>query len=184
MKSIMKYLLLETNFNLLQHNDDIIQDLINLMYSYSLFTLTTLPTRVTATSAILIDHIWSTYVENNVGNYVIKTDITDNFPVVSLFKCSSTPSSPTFITKRTFTQESLHTFSSALSHINWSEVINCICPNSSYNLFYDNFKIIFDNCFPNKTIKIIIKHNRSPHITPALKKSIREKYRLEKLTYK
>ena len=78
----------------------------------------------------------------------------------------------------------MHTFNSALSHRNWSEVINCTCPNNSYNLFYDNFKIIFDNCFPNKTIKINTKHNRSPHITPALKKSIREKHRLEKLAYK
>ena len=93
----------DINLNLLQHNDNTIQDLINLMYSYSLFPLTTLPTRITDTSATIIDHIWSTYVENNVGNYVIKTDITDHFPVVSLFKCSSTQVSPTFITKRTFT---------------------------------------------------------------------------------
>ena len=178
------FILGDINLNLLQHNNDIIQDLVNLMSSYSLFPLTTLPTRVTDTSATLIDHIWSTFVENNVGNYVIKTDITDHFPVVSLFECSNTPSPPTFITKRTFTQEALHTFSSALSHKNWSEVIDCTCPNDSYNLFYDNFKIIFDNCFPNKTIKINTKHNRSPHITPALKKSIREKHRLEKLAYK
>ena len=36
----------------------------------------------------------------------------------------------------------------------------------------------------NKTIKINTKLNRSPHITPALKKSIREKHQLEKLSYK
>lgn len=62
--------------------------------------------------------------------------------------------------------------------------MNCPCPNNSYELFYDDFKEIFDSCFPNKTIKINTKYNRSPHITPALKKCIREKHRLEKLAYK
>ena len=32
------FILGDINLNLLQHNDDIIQDLINLMYSYSLFS--------------------------------------------------------------------------------------------------------------------------------------------------
>lgn len=164
------FILGDINLNLLQHNDNEIKDLINLMQSYSLFPLTTLPTRVTATSATLIDHIWSTFVENNIGNFVIKTDITDHFPVVSSFNCSSTPSPPTFITKRTFTQEALHTFSYTLSRRKWSQIMNCPCPNNSYELFYDDFKEIFDSCFPNKTIKINTKYNRSPHITPALKK--------------
>lgn len=166
----------DLNLNLLQHEDENIQDLINLMYSYSLVPFTTLPTRVTATSATLIDHIWSTYVENNVGNYIIKTDITDHFPVASLFRCDVAPSPPTFIRKRTITPEALDIFSTALSQIDWSDVTNCTCPNSSYNQFYNIFKNIYDNCFPEIIIKINGKNNRSPHITPALKKSIREKH--------
>lgn len=174
----------DLNLNLLNNDDDNIQELSNTMYSYSLFPLTTLPTRVTATSATLIDHIWSTYIENNVGNYVIKADITDHFPSVSLFKCSSTAPPPTFIRKRSFTQDALEKFSTELSNINWSHVFNCDCPNKSYDLFFDKLKIVFDSCFPGKVFRIHNKNNRSPHITPALKKSIREKHRLEKLAYK
>lgn len=180
------FILGDLNLNLLQHEDDNIQDLNNLMYSYSLFPLTTLPTRVTATSATLIDHIWSKFVENNVGNNVIKTDITDHFPVVSLFtrKCSISPFPPKFLKKRSITQDALEEFSSALSHIDWSDVINCTCPNRSYNLFHNNIRVVYDNCFPEKTIKINNKINRSPHITSALKRSIKNKHRLKKLAYK
>ena len=73
------------NLDLLQYKNDKVQELINLMYGYSLFPLTIQPTRVTSTSATLIDHNWSPKVENNTTNYTIKTDITDHFPVVSVF---------------------------------------------------------------------------------------------------
>ena len=104
--------------------------------------------------------------------------------MVSSFKYNSTLSSPTFIKKRTFTHETLNSFSTTLSSINWSDVIDCNCPNNSYNVFYDNFKKSFDNSFPEKIIIINKKYTNSPHITPALKKSIREKHRLERLAYK
>ena len=32
-------------------------------------------TRVTNTSATIIDHIWSTHVENNISNFIIHTNI-------------------------------------------------------------------------------------------------------------
>lgn len=174
----------DLNLNLLLQNNANIKDLNNLMYSYSLFPLTTLPTRVTDTSATIIDQIWSTYLEHNTGNYIVKTDITDHFPVISLFKCNNFQSSPVLKTIRSFTQEALDAFYNLLLHIDWSQVINCSCPNNSYNMFYSIFKKKYDECFPVKTIKVSSKSIRSPHITPALKKSITEKHRLEKLAYK
>ena len=105
----------DLNLNLLLQNNANIKDLNNLMYSYPLFPLTTLPTRVTATSATIIDQIWSTYIEHNVGNYIIKTDITDHFPVVSLFKCNNLQFPPVYKTIRTFTQEALDGFSISFS---------------------------------------------------------------------
>lgn len=62
--------------------------------------------------------------------------------------------------------------------------MNCSCPNESYNLFHNTFKDCFNSCFPVKRIKLINKNKRSPHITPALIKSIKEKNRLERLSYK
>ena len=86
--------------------------------------------------------------------------------------------------KRTFSQEALDIFNTALLDVNWSDVLDCTCPNLSYDLFYAKFKTIYDHCFPEKIIKLSSKSIRNPHITSALKKSIKEKHRLEKLAYK
>ena len=86
-----------------------------------------------------------------------------------------------------FSQEAMQTFNTTLFHINWSEVINCtyiITYIITYDLFYNKFKINFDNCFPSKIVEIYARYNGSPHNTPALRRSIKEKLRLEKLAYK
>ena len=43
---------------------------------------------------------------------------------------------------------------------------------------------MFQNYFPEKRILITKKQERSPHITPALRNSIKEKHRLERLSHK
>ena len=155
------------------------------MYSYSLLPITTLPTRVTDTSSTLIDQIWTSQIENNVSNYVLKTDITDHYPVISVFKCDKyLANNPTYITKRILNQDSIDKFCNILSKINWSEVMACTCPNKAYNSFHNTFKEYFDKCFPVKNIKLNSKKERSPHITQGLKNSIREKNRLERLAHK
>ena len=173
------------NLNLLQHETDTVQQLINMMYSFSLYPLITLPTRVTTTSSTLIDHIWSSQVENNTANYVIKTDITDHFPVMSIFKCNEySGNHPTFIRRRFFNQDSISDFCNTLNSIEWYDTINSSCPNTAYNSFYSKFKTHFELCFPEKVIKVNSKKKRSPHITEALRNSIKEKNRLEKLAFK
>ena len=42
-------------------------------------------TRVTYNTASLIDHIWATDTEENYRNYIIKSDISDQFPVITQF---------------------------------------------------------------------------------------------------
>lgn len=172
------------NIDLMQRNN-VVQEFINTMSTYSLFPLTTRPTRATSTSATLIDHIWSTQIEQNIGNYIINTDITDHFPVLSQFKHQHNPHNNTLhIMKRTITQTSLEQFYSYILNYDWSHVIDNVCPNTSYNNFFNVFKEYYDVCFPEKKIRINSKSDRSPHITPAILKSIKEKNRLERLAKK
>lgn len=51
------------NIDLLKFNDNTVQELCNVMYSFSLFPMITKPTRTTETTATLIDHIRSTQLE-------------------------------------------------------------------------------------------------------------------------
>lgn len=171
------------NINLLTQNDNT-DEFVNLMYSFSLFPLITRPTRITNTSATLIDHIWTTQLDMNIGNYVIDTDISDHFPVISQFKTRGIRPKKQIIKQRFITPSALQNFLDELSLENWYEVINSSCPKESFNIFYNIYLKLFDKHFPIQIRKQSLKKEISPHITPALKASITEKNRLERLARK
>ena len=173
------------NLDLFRNNENSINDFINLMYSYALFPLITKPSRITETTATLIDHIWTSQLESNVGNYIIHSDISDHFPIFSQFKInSSKPDTRTHINKRIITPTALEQFNNELAHVNWNNVFTSSCPNYGYDIFYDEFNKLFEIHFPIRKTRINNKNVISPYITPALKSSIKEKNRLERLAKK
>ena len=83
------------------------QDLVDLLSEYGLMPTISKPTRVTCSSATLIDNIFSNMVHNSESIFtgVLYTDITDHFPV--FFIDTNTKGKPVnrTITKRSFTKE-------------------------------------------------------------------------------
>lgn len=171
------------NLNLFDNNENV-RYFVNLMHSFSLHCLIRKATRVTDSSATLIDHIWSTQVYSNDANYIIETDISDHFPTISQFRTNKIPSKPQIIKRRYFNNASICEFKSELSCVNWDAVLNSQCPLGAFNKFYYTFLDLFEKHFPYKTTKQRIKSELSPHITPELKSKIREKNRLLRLAKK
>ena len=60
--------------------------LFKVQFSFLLFTLTTKSTRNTDATTTLMNHIWTTLPEINIGSQMINTNISDHLPVVSQFK--------------------------------------------------------------------------------------------------
>ena len=60
-------------------NDTI--DYVNMLASNSFFPIISLPTRVTDTSATLIDHIITNDCKNSIFPKIIKTDLSDHYPI-------------------------------------------------------------------------------------------------------
>lgn len=174
------------NLDLLKHNENSsVHEFINIMYSNSLFPLTTKPTRVTDTTATIIDHIWTSLAEINTGNYIIQTDITDHFPILSQFELININANiPVYIQKRIMSTIALNLFNSEVEGFRWDRVFVSQCPLEAYNLFYEGFNILFQKHFPLKSVCINNKHEHRPYITLALKNSIKEKHRLERLANK
>ena len=61
-------------------------DYLNMMFSYSMSTTILRPTRVTSHSATLIDHVWFKCESANVSSGVIRSFVTDHFPVFLVFE--------------------------------------------------------------------------------------------------
>lgn len=178
------YIFGDFNLNLLKYNEKNVIAFINLMFTFSLYPLIAKPTRVSSTSATLIDHIWATQLEDNIGNYIIETDISDHFPTVSQFKLVQANQEPECVYKRSVTAFSLEEFTNDLALVDWSDVTNLNCCNEAYELFYTIFYNNFQKHFPIKKFRFNRKTEISPYITPALKNSINEKHRLERLSKK
>ena len=178
------YIFGDFNLDLMKTNDNNVFEFINLMYSFSLFPFITKPTRVTNTSATLIDHIWSTQIEENIGNYIIQTDITDHFPTVSQFSLEYPKPETQFTYKRNITANSLEHFKDDLALLDWNQVLSFTNSNEAYTLFYNEFHKLFQKHFPLRKTRLDKKSEINPHITPALKTSIKERNRLERLAKK
>ena len=73
-----------------------VQDFLNLMFRYNMIPLTNKPTRVTKHSANAIDHIITNSVigHNDFKSAIIKTDLSDHFPIVFTIKTNETTQRP------------------------------------------------------------------------------------------
>ena len=178
------YIFGDWNLNLLNQNTPHLIDFLSLMYNNSLLPMTTKPTRVTDNTASLIDHIWSNQIEKNISNYIIYTDISDHFPVVSCFREYVSPTQPTpRVLGRVFSPGNVSSFVQDVARLSWDEVLRTDCPNSAYELFHKLYSDALQANFPLKYSKQ--KTSTSGYyLTSGLVQSIKEKHRLSRLASK
>ena len=87
------------NLDLLRWEENsAVADFMNICHSKLFFNTINKPTRVTATSATLIDHIWSNDINGIVDNGIIYSKVSDHFPVFSIFELRGDKSSTTLTT--------------------------------------------------------------------------------------
>ena len=174
------------NIDLLRQNSNpAVSNFIRMMHSYSCFPLITKPTRATCNSTTLIDNIWSTEIECNIRNMILYTDISDHFPIVSTFTNHRERNfSKQTIHKRTFPSTSIRKFVELIRETNWNNIYTCSCASKGFELFEAKFREIFEKIFPIKAFCSRNKDKICPYITSALKKSITERKRLERLSIK
>ena len=135
------YLLGDYNINLLHADKHAAsQDFLDLVYSHSLLPNITKPTRVTKTSATLIDNIFSNDImsSNNLFTGILYSDITDHYPIFHIDNSSRVKSKDTVIKRRIFSQSNIANFSSALCNHNWDHVLQNNDPQIAYSLFMND----------------------------------------------
>jgi hypothetical protein len=105
-------------------------------------------TRIVNKSYSLIDHILTNVQQENLTSGTIISDISDHF-VTFLFLSSeiNKPKNEKRVS-RNFSPENLQNFKQNLQQLTWENVLQSNNVNDSYNKFWDDFKQIFDLCFP------------------------------------
>ena len=181
------------NVDLLRVNEITkVSDFYNAFVSNGLLPFITRPTRITATTATLIDNIFSNCVSKQYKSYIICDDISDHFPTLVVIDCKTTNIDydfdiPKDLNIRLYNKHNLDMFKTKLYQIDWNvfSVGSTAAgvkhdTNFLYNLFATTFENIFNESFPltQKHVKNKNKNKYCPWLTPSLMKCCRKKSRL------
>ena len=169
------------NLNLLDHdNNKKVQDFFNLKYESDMIPIINKPTRVTKKNCTAIDHIIiNSFVENTFKIAILKSDVSDHFPVCIFISSTNlfTKNDVIYQYKRIINKEKIEAFLQNLYKYHWDTIKTHQDANKSYNNFTLKFFTIYD-FFPMNKMKIKIKDLESPWITKGIKKSSKKKKRL------
>ena len=146
----INFLDFETNKN--------VQNFLNLMFRYNMIPLTNKPTRVTRHSANATDHIITNSVtgHNDFNSAIIKTDLSDHFPIAFAIKTNETTQRPVVKStyKRSYCEKNIDKFKNILHNRNWDDIKKNEDPNKAYKYFLNIFIDICDKSFPKSEVKL------------------------------
>lgn len=147
------YLMGDFNIDALKiGQNDVSDSFVNQLLSSSFHPLITRPTRITQSSATLIDNILTNKFEHNNVNGVLFTDLSDHLPVFTIEKNSKCYKKKTAIMSRNTKDENIDRLIDKLGKITWEELHHSWDPNICYDIFYDKLYKMYDECIPKKKI--------------------------------
>ena len=180
------YLCGDLNLDLLKYLDNRkVFDLIGMLISINLICTISLPTRATDTSATLIDQLWTNNVDNLLISGVIHNDISDHFPIFSVFDTQHITNNSSDVSSesshRIFSETNIEQFKNALQNVSWDLVVNVERTEIAYKNFELIFGSLYNRYFPLVTKKFKPNSNNKPYISSQIKDKIRYKNKLAKL---
>ena len=114
-----------------------------MMYSLGLYPLIDKPTRITDTSATLIDNIFTNELHHNLISGILFNDISDNMPIFALCEFNVTRRIVTgFQYIRTVNEDPFASLSIELGQQSWENVENTNDANQAYDTFLNTFTTI------------------------------------------
>ena len=94
------------------------------------------PTRITRSSATVIDHIYTNYISNNTKSGIIITDVADHFGIFHIVQHKQKQSKTTDkIKKRLFTDTNISKLKQLLEETNFDQIVEINCPNEAFDKF-------------------------------------------------
>ena len=156
-----------------------VESFYNTLLSHGQVPLINKATRVTETTQTGIDNIFTNcFFEENLNSGIIKTDISDHFPIFVVMSIENSKPTKKVVTQRKITNQSIENFKLALSNVNWATTVNVECPNNAYDTFINNFSKLYNSNFPLEKKIIRVKDLMHPWMTKGLRKSSKRKQKL------
>ena len=172
--------------NLLNYDTHLLtQSYLDLLLSFSFRPLINMPTRITETSCMLIDNIFTNDLSNENFSGILYSDISDHLPVFTLLssKASQLKTCDSYILKRQFSDKNKSSFLTGILGETWIHTFQTEEPNVSYDNFVYKIQTICNKCFPMRTIKYNGgTSGEKPWLTSSLLNSCKRKNKLYKIS--
>ena len=156
---------------------------LSLFFTGGLFPVILRPTRIGSSTASLLDHMWTSFIDRVSNTGIIMSNISDHFPVFSIV---SSPGSDLarnhckIIKYRSDSEDNRIAFSSDVLSHDWTFVEEFDSADSAYNAFSDRITSLYDKNFPVRTRKVKRIDELKPYITKEIKLLIKKKHKLQK----
>ena len=136
--------------NLLALDDNHVSNFTDTTYENAFYPVINKSTRITDTTATLLDQLWTYLPPHQSTVYVLIDQVSDHLPVLS---CSH--SEKIFLTKnankpkrRSFSKHNQAKFQQKLQNVNLSHIVQSEDLNTTYDIFKQEFDVIFNESFP------------------------------------
>ena len=149
-----------------------------IMLENNLLPTITRPTRITQSSATLIDNI---FMSKNLHRFfelaILLEDISDHLPIVALLKQTKmTTKAPLTFESRNLSQSKLRQINHDLHHIDWISTLDSDNVDDNFDMLMHNIHSIMDKYSPVKHIRISAKRRRISakrrHVEPWMTKGL------------
>ena len=171
----------DLNIDLIKHDThQPTSDFLYLIYTHIMIPLIRKPTRVTAQTASLIDHIFTDNFSDAFNHHqgILCATFTDHYGVFHISEGNIKSSQENeYITKRLMNQSNINMFVDRIRHINWNSVTQHSSVQAAYSSFHEVLSEVYNSCFPLIKVKKRY-HNRKPWLTDGLNNSISLKNKL------
>lgn len=151
------YIMGDYNMDLLKNKSNKqVSNFIDTFLSYSFLPLINKPTRITSSSATLIDNIFCNCVHNNnFLNGILCTDISDHLPIFCIKKTiQQNEEKVKYVKKRIFNDSSINKSRVLVNNIEWNNIIDITDCQQAFSKFQSHFTNCYEEAFPIVKMKL------------------------------
>ena len=170
------------NIDLLQYNNhNTTNEFVNNALGHSFIPVITRPTRLSFTSATIIDHIYTNDVTSKSKSGIIITDVADHFGTFYMIIKDNNRNQETQKIIRQCNESNINTFKEQIKQHDFTDIYNTDDINLAYDKFISVIQTKYELAFPLKKIKLRNKFiKRDPWMTQGLLTSSITKAKLHK----
>ena len=150
------------------------------MYASSFYPLITKPTRITKTSATLIDNIFVNRFCGKTLSGLLFTDLSDHLPVfqITVDQCQTRSQTRETRKIRAINDNNISRLCEDLERTDFSEIHTCTDPETAYILFHTKLMKVHDKHLPLVNVKNHYVSLKKTWITKGILKSRKTKNKL------